>query len=229
MKNIVAILIILISIKSYGQTELDTIKFKTIETRIINSIESLGMKIIDTLSKPNSFILSNENNPEIIAIKKGCKFLVFDLIPNDLDYGIITNIQRIQVNGKNHKELVVYWSSLTGHSGLGGGLRQEFRGIIIYDLKKLLLVFDKEYYFSNYTWSNDISDDLEVASTSESTECDNFDIQFSNKEIIMELKTSKECDSINFLDFNITKWNYKLKHKSFIGKGIKTTGNTVYN
>ena len=229
MKKNLYIFMFLMSILSYGQVKVDTIKFKTIQFKTMDSIESLGMKVIDTLTKPKAFILTNHGNPEVIAIKKGCKFLVFDLLPEGFS-GSVTSIKLIQINGKHFKELVVYWSDISGRSGLGSGFSETFKGIVIYDLKKMLLIFKEEYYFSHYQWMNDLSEDLEVISTSEEKECSNFDINFGNKEIIMELKTSKDCDSINFLDYEATKWIYKLKRKFLISTRIKIIDkNTINN
>ncbi|MBC2844951.1 hypothetical protein [Winogradskyella flava] len=221
MKKHLYILLFLTSIISYGQVKVDTIKFQTIKFKTVDSIESLGLKIIDTLTKPKAFILTNHGNAEVIAIKKGCKFLVFDLLPEGFS-GSVTTTKQIQINGKNYKELVVYWSDINGHSGLGGGFSETFKGILIYDLKKIFLIFNEEYYFSHYQWMNDISENLEVISTSEERECDNLDIKFGHREITMEMKISKDCDSINFLEYDATTWSYKLKSNFLIRTRIKT-------
>ncbi|WP_452222093.1 hypothetical protein [Lacinutrix salivirga] len=216
MTNIHFILIVLISLNTYGQSEeLDTIRFKPIETTSIESIEYLEMKIIDTLNKPKAFILSQGTFPELIALKKKNKYITFNLLPEP-SYGTVTKIEKKQVNGKNYKELVVYSETTYGHSGLGGGLRETHKAIIIYDLKKLEKIFDQEYFFSTYSWDNDVSDNLTVSSTTEYFECNNCKIKVMNKKILFELKENEECDEIDLSDFIETKWIYELKKNMFI-------------
>ncbi len=221
MKSITRLIIMLLFINGFGQVENDTIKFKKITTRVIGNLESLNMEVIDTLLKPKAFLLKDENNTQVIAIKKKQKYLVFDLLQPDLHNGSVFKTEQIQINNKSYKELIVYWKDVSGHSGLGGGLRQEIKGVVIYDLKTLSLIFHTENYFYNYTWNNDVSEDLEVLSTEEQIECDNWDVTLENKKITLELKETEQCDSINFLEYETTKQIYKLKKDKFVGYSFK--------
>lgn len=212
------LIIIIIFTKGYGQTELDTIRFIPIETKIVKSLESSGMKIIDTLNKPKAFVLSLDNYPEFIALKKRKKFLLFNLLPES-SYGTVTKIERRQVNGKDYKELIVYCDDTYGHSGLSGGLRVTNRKILIYDLKKMKKMFDKEYFTSTYRWENDITDSLTVASPTENyLICDNSEIEIEYKKVVLELKENEECKKMDLSDFIKTKWVYILKKNMFVEK-----------
>ena len=218
MKNIIIIVLLSFFIKSYGQVEIDTMRFNKIQTKTIESIESLEMKIIDTLVKPKSYILGREGNPVAISIKKGNKYVVFDLLP-DSGYGAITDMERIQVNGKNYKELVIYCDNTYGHSGLGGGLRITNKRVIIYDLKKITKIFDAEYFNSTYQWVNDVSEDLEIMSTtSEYLDIYNFEVIIKNKSITLKLGESEDIDPSDFI---ATIWKYELHNNMFIGKAYK--------
>ena len=221
MTNIHFVIMVLISLNIYGQSEeLDTIKFKPIEIKTSNSIESLQMKILDTLDKPKAFVLSQSTFPEVIALKKKNTYITFNLLPTT-SYGTVTKIDRKQVNGKSHKELVVYFENMIGHSGLAGGIRETHKTIIIYDLKKLEKIFDEEYFFSTYSWDNDVTDSLTVASTTEYVECYNSKVEIMNKKILFELKENNECDEMDLSDFTETKWIYELKKNMFIKHTVK--------
>lgn len=217
MKQYITLIIILLSVYGFGQVENDTIRFKKIPVKTIKNLESLNMEIIDTLIKPKAFILKDENNTQVIAIKKRGKYRVFNLLQDDLYYGVVSKTKQVQINNKSYKELVVYWEDVNGHSGLGGGLRQEVKGIVIYDLKTLSLIFYTQNHYYNYTWNNDISEDLEVLSTEEEIECDNWEITLENKKITLELKETEKCSPINFLEYETTKQVYKLEKDKFVG------------
>ncbi|GGW74909.1 hypothetical protein DFQ11_1174 [Winogradskyella epiphytica] len=218
MTKILFILIIVISINSYGQIEFDTIKFVPIDSKIIESIESSGMKVIDSLNKPKAFVLSQDTYPEFIALKKRKKFILFNLLPEP-SYGTVSKIERKQVNGKNYEELIVYCDDTYGHSGLGGGLRITNKKILIYDLKKMKKIFDTEYFTSTYRWENDVTDSLTVASSTEYyLECSNSKIKIEEKKIVLELKENDECKEIDFSDYIKTKCIYVLKKNMFVEK-----------
>lgn len=212
------ILIVFFSIiRLYGQIEIDTIAFEKIVLKDVQTLSESGMSIIDTLSHPRAYVLSGDTVPEALAIKKRRGMLIFDLLPES-SYGTVLKLERKQVNGKGYKELIVYCDDTYGHSGLGGGIRQTNRRIVIYDLKKMAKIFDELYFDSNYQWTNELSDDLEVTSTSEYFECFNFEIEIKNKRIIFELKENESCDTIDFSDFIATTWEYEIYSNNYISK-----------
>lgn len=219
MKQIILFLLLFLCCPSFGQVEVDTFRFQKVKVEILPSIKESGMVIIDTLMNPEAFVLSYDTAPEAIATQKGDSLLLFNLLPES-SYGVISHLEQIQVNGKGNKELIVYCDDTYGHSGLGGGIRITNKRLLVYDLETYMRIFDEDYFNSNYQWSHDISDDLEVLSTTEYLDCYNYQIEIRSGQIVFELKNNEEWDQIDFQDFNGGKWIYELQEGSFIGKAF---------
>ena len=186
----------------------DTLFYKKVDTKVVNTLASLDMEVIDTLKIPKAYLLKNAIEDYIIAFRNKDHIEYFNVLPPEK--GVVDSIQWRELNGKPFKELVVYWSDVYGHSGLGGGLRVSHKGVLIYDLRNKQLMFDQEYFDSHYNWSNDISEDLEVLDTSETLECSNYEIQFKEQQMTMGLKPSEECPDIDVTDYETHIWVYKF-------------------
>lgn len=117
------------------------------------------------------------------------------------------------------------YPNVFGHSGLGSDLKVETKGVFIYDLKSLELIFDQELFWLNHNWGNEVLDNGEMSS-SESIECYNLNMLLGYKKIILESMPSDECDSSNNAsELETGRWIYELKGKSFIGIEVPTTTN----
>lgn len=216
--NLLISVLLMVVLNGYGQVdtiEPDTIKNIALEYSAEKNIESLGMKTVDSLNKPKAFILTSNIDPETIAIKAGNEFIVMNLIPAEWDGGHITKIERIQINGKGDKELVVFWEKKVGESDLANGWGEEFKKVLIYDLNTMNLIFEDQYSWIFETWTNEYTENRNVETTF-ITECYNYNLKLSNKKITKELKLSEACDNDDISEIKPKKLIYKLKKKNFV-------------
>jgi hypothetical protein len=150
MKNITILLLMFYSVLSFGQNEIginlpDTIKFESLEYRIINNLKEF--KITDTLAFPEAYIVNIEYQNYFIAIKTKQGFKLIPIVDADKIW-----VSQEDLDGKRSKELVVKWQNYSGHSGWENSIHERQGGVIIYDLDRMLKLGSFDTYLSHQQW-----------------------------------------------------------------------------
>jgi hypothetical protein len=153
---------------------------------------------MDTLEHPHGFIIKEAHDTFSIVVANGSGYIGFNLI----DYENIDSIARVDINGSESNELVIFHSREYNWSHANSGLASTTNYMAIFDLDKSEVIFNEVLGKYENTWGqNENEEEYNNETVME------YSVEFDNKTIRLEINKETLTNPENLVPLIIFELN----------------------